>query len=241
VRVIGVIPARWDSRRLPAKALADIGGLPMVAWVHRRAAAATSLNEVIVATDDARIVDAVEASGGRAVWTRADHVSGTDRVWEAVSELEADVIVNVQGDEPLLDPRVIDAVVAPLVRDAGLDVVTAAAPLVGDPDVASVVKVVCDHQGDALYFSRARVPHAGPWLHHLGLYAFRRAALRSFVSRAPGPLEESERLEQLRLLEHGERVRVVRVAAAGPSVDTPADLEAVRAIVDRDGLVPEFF
>ena len=208
----------------------------MVVWVHHRAAAARALHDVIVATDDERIADAVRASGGRAVMTRADHASGTDRVWEAVAELEADVVVNVQGDEPLLDPATIDAVVAPLLDDPHVDVATAAAPLVGDPTVPSVVKVVCDQRGDALYFSRSAVPHGGPWLHHLGLYAFRRAALEDFVSRDRGRLESSERLEQLRLLEHGKRVRVVRVEGASPSVDTPADLEAVRAIVDRDGL-----
>ena len=141
----------------------------MVVWVHHRAAAARALDAVVVATDDTRIADAVTAAGGTAVMTRTDHASGTDRVWEAVSELDADVVVNVQGDEPLLDPATIDAVVAPLLADPTVDVATAAAPLVSDPAVPSVVKVVCDHRGDALYFSRAPIPHGGPWLHHLGL------------------------------------------------------------------------
>lgn len=223
--VLVVIPARFASTRLPGKALVDIAGRPMIEHVVRRAQA-SSADRVVVATDDVRIVEAVESFGGHVVMTSSSHVSGTDRVHEAAKELDGDIVVNVQGDEPLLDPSLIERLVAAF--EEGVDVVTAAA-WVADASSPDVVKVVCDARGDALYFSRSPVPHGGPFLQHLGVYAYRRAALDRFVTTSPGPLERIERLEQLRVLEHGGRIRVVVVEQAHPSVDTAADLARVRA------------
>lgn len=226
--VLAVIPARFESHRLPGKPLADIAGKPMVQHVYERASA-SAVDRVVVATDDVRIRDAVSAFGGEAVMTRSDHVSGTDRVHEAAGRALAgpgDIIVNVQGDEPLLDPTLVDRLVE-AVRD-GADVATAATP-VADAADPNVVKVVCDASGHALYFSREPIPHGGPYLQHLGVYAFRRDALERFVTTSPGRLERIERLEQLRVLESGGRIRVVLVDRAHPSVDTPADLAHVRA------------
>jgi 3-deoxy-manno-octulosonate cytidylyltransferase (CMP-KDO synthetase) len=227
---IGVIPARFASTRLPGKPLALIQGRTMVEHVYRRAARSARLDVVVVATDDPRIEAAVYAFGGRVVMTSPDHVSGSDRVFEAVRDLPGDVIVNIQGDEPLLDPASIDAVIEPLLADPRIPVATAAAPLEGDPGSPSVVKVVRAESGDALYFSRSPIPAGGPWLHHIGLYAYRRRALADFVARPPGPLERTERLEQLRFLESGVAVRVVLVERAPLSVDTPEELERIRAL-----------
>jgi len=226
--IVGVIPARWASTRLPGKPLAEIAGRPMIEHVYRRASQVRRLSSVVVATDDVRIAQAVRAFGGEAVMTRDDHVSGTDRIWEVVAGGQADAVVNIQGDEPLIDPAVIDAVAAPLLE--GASVITAAAPLRDDPMTPSVVKVVCDQAGNALYFSRSAIPHGGDCLHHVGLYAYTREALQAFVSRQPGPLERAERLEQLRFLEYGDRIRVVAVERAPISVDTPEDLARAREL-----------
>jgi len=229
MNIIGVVPARWASTRLPGKPLAEIDGRPMIEHVVRRASLARRLSAVVVATDDARIAAAVRGFGGDVVMTRGDHVSGTDRIWEVVQgRAGVDAVVNIQGDEPLIEPDVIDAVAAPLL--GGVQVITAAAALRDDPMTPSVVKVVCDQVGDALYFSRSRIPHGGACLHHVGLYAYTREALQSFVSRTPGPLERAERLEQLRFLEYGDRIRVVAVERAPISVDTPEDLARVRQL-----------
>jgi 3-deoxy-manno-octulosonate cytidylyltransferase (CMP-KDO synthetase) len=228
--VVIVIPARYASVRLPGKALAEIAGLPMIHHVHLRAQAVSGVDVVLVATDDERIASVVRGFGGEVVMTSPDHQSGSDRVWEAISGREAAIVVNVQGDEPLLDPQVVEAVIAPFV-DPAVMVTTAATTLeLADHHTSSVVKVVLDQRGDALYFSRSLIPSSGPALRHLGIYAYRREALGRFCAWPRGPLERAERLEQLRLLEHGERVRVVLVGAAGPSVDTPEDLERVRAL-----------
>jgi 3-deoxy-manno-octulosonate cytidylyltransferase (CMP-KDO synthetase) len=252
VNLLGVIPARWASVRLPGKPLAEIAGRPMIEHVWRRASMARRLRSLVVATDDVRIAAAVEGFGGRAVMTRGDHVSGTDRIWEAVQALRAagelvDAVVNIQGDEPLIDPGLVDAVAAGLVEvpasggiqpSAGSErrVVTAAAPLEDHPAVPSVVKVVCDRGGYALYFSRAAIPHGGAAMHHVGIYGYTVDALSAFVSRPPGPLERAERLEQLRFLEYGDRIRVIPVDRAPVSVDTPEDLARVRLLVSEPGV-----
>ncbi len=236
-----VIPARYGSTRFPGKPLASIAGTPMICHVMRRAQKARRVDRVLVATDDERIKSAVIDCAGEAVLTRPDHPSGTDRVWEAVADTPYDIIVNVQGDEPLLEPLVIDAVVDALAGDPHVDIATAAVrsesgPRYVDPNV---VKVVRDRRGYALYFSRApvpwrrndgsHVPGSGTWLQHLGIYAYRRDALRAFVAAGPDPLEEIEGLEQLRALSLGMTVAVVEVRSASRGVDTPEDLERVEA------------
>jgi 3-deoxy-D-manno-octulosonate cytidylyltransferase len=225
--VLVVIPARMGSERLPGKALVDLGGRPMILRVVDAVARAKRVDAVVVATDDQRILDVVVQAGAQAVRTRADHSSGTDRVAEVASTGSAALIINVQGDEPLVDPSSIDRLVAAF-DDPSVEVATLAAPLSGDPSTPSRVKVVLDLRGRALYFSRAPVPTGGPFLHHIGLYGFRPAALRLFAETPPGPLEQSERLEQLRFLENGIAIQVVLVEHAHPSVDTPADLLEVR-------------
>ncbi len=236
-KVLAVIPARLSSRRLPGKALLPLAGRPMIVHVLDRARQVRGLARILVATDDPGIVAAVEAADGEAMLTDPGHVSGTDRVWEVVSRLardegvQYDVVVDIQGDEPLLRPAAVEALIEPF-ADPAVSVATVAAPLTTGLDDPSVVKVVTDHTGDALYFSRSRIPSSGPPLQHIGLYAFRPQALEAFAGRIPGPLERAERLEQLRFLEYGQAVRVVRVAEPSPSVDTPADLERVRALLE---------
>jgi len=224
VHAIAVIPARYASSRLPGKPLADLGGKPMIEHVWTRARASVA-RDVLVATDDERIRSVVEAFGGRAVMTSPDHSSGTDRVHEAAAGLDCDVVVNIQGDEPLVDPAVIDALIG-VFEDAEVDIATVGAPL-DDPDA---VKVLVDSGGNAADFRRGDLAGA---VRHLGLYAYRPAALADFVSLPVSPRERSERLEQLRLLENGRSIRVVRVASASPSVDTPEDLAEVRRILEQ--------
>ena len=230
---IAIIPCRYAAERLPGKPLADIHGRPMVAWVVQRCLAAGRVGRVIVATDDPRIAVAARQAGAEAMLTASDHRTGSDRVAEVVQRLamapEA-ALINVQGDEPLVDPDTIDAVLAAL-DDPQVEVATASAPLSGDPADPSRVKVVCDAAGRALYFSRAPIPHGGPHRVHLGLYAFRSRALLAFTGLPQGALERAERLEQLRLLEHGLSLRVVPVGRHAPSVDTPEDLHRVRGLL----------
>jgi 3-deoxy-manno-octulosonate cytidylyltransferase (CMP-KDO synthetase) len=236
--VVAIIPARYQSTRLPAKSLADIAGRPMIEHVYRRAEGARLVDGVIVATDDERIARVVESFGGAAWMTRADHASGTDRLAEVAESIACRVIVNVQGDEPLLDPAAIDAVVAPLLDDPQLEMSTACRPL-GEPDEftnPNVVKVVRDERGRALYFSRAPVPWPlatpgnapGIARVHLGLYAYRRDVLRRLASLAPTELERLESLEQLRALAHGIGIHVVETDYDSVGVDTAEDLDRVR-------------
>jgi 3-deoxy-manno-octulosonate cytidylyltransferase (CMP-KDO synthetase) len=242
-----LIPARLNSTRLPDKPLADIHGAPMVVRVAQQAARSQA-SRVVVAGDDARIVEACRAHGVQALLTRVDHVSGSDRLAEACEQLGLDgaaIVVNVQGDEPLISTGMIDACAA-LLHARDDCVMSTVAHAIDDPaEYASpnVVKVVCDASGRALYFSRASIPHwrdrpdalavssAPPPLRHVGLYAYRAAFLRRFPALPHAPLEALESLEQLRVLWHGERIAVhVSDDRPGPGVDTPADLERVRAI-----------
>lgn len=240
MKSIGVIPARYASSRLPGKPLADIAGKTMIEHVYRRAEQAKSLQAIYVATDDQRIYQSVRSFGGNVVMTREDHRSGTDRIAEAVGELDVDVVVNIQGDEPLLDPAEIDAVVAPFVGRPDLEMTTAAVAITDPRDVAdpSVVKVVLNLRGDALYFSRLPLPfyrsvEDGPHLKHIGLYAYRKEFLLTYARLAPTPLETIEQLEQLRVLENGYRIHVVLTEKDAISVDTPEDLERVRSLMLR--------
>jgi 3-deoxy-manno-octulosonate cytidylyltransferase (CMP-KDO synthetase) len=241
MKAIGVIPARWQATRLPGKPLAEIAGQPMIRHVYERASQAATLARVLVATDDERVLAAVRAFGGEAVLTSSDHRSGTDRVAEAAEPLSADVVVNIQGDEPLIDPAAIDSLVAPFDSEPGLSMTTLATPIRHGEEIKDpgVVKVVVDRQGYALYFSRYPIPYvrgqgAGAQrLKHLGLYAYRADFLQAFSRLEPTPLEQAEALEQLRALENGERIFVVLTEHDAVSVDTPEDLTRVRAIMER--------
>jgi 3-deoxy-manno-octulosonate cytidylyltransferase (CMP-KDO synthetase) len=234
-----VIPARYASERLPAKALAELDGLPMVARVYQRACRAATVEQVIVATDDERIAAAARAVGAVVVMTDPGHCSGSDRVAEVARALDHDIIVNVQGDLPLLDPAMVDSLVERLRSDPGCELATMAVPIDDHREMAdtSVVKLVCRADGRALYFSRAAIPFSrdaaagsrAPALHHVGLYAYRRDALLRFSQLEPTTLERSEKLEQLRALEHGMDIAVVVMAGGAPlEVDTPADLKKAR-------------
>ncbi len=238
--VLILIPARMASTRLPGKPLADIAGLPMIVHVLRRAEAA-EIGPVVVACDDETIAAAVDRAGGRAVMTRADHISGSDRIFEALGVADpngkARIVVNVQGDLPTLAPGDIVAALAPL-HDPTVDIATLAAEIRRpeertNPNVVKVVGTpVAPRRLRALYFTRATAPSGdGPLYHHIGLYAYRCAALERFVKLPPSPLEKRERLEQLRALEAGMRIDVTIVDSVPLGVDTPQDLEAARAIL----------
>jgi 3-deoxy-manno-octulosonate cytidylyltransferase (CMP-KDO synthetase) len=231
--VLAVIPARFQSTRLPGKILADIAGRPMIEHVYRRASAARLVHGVIVATDDERIAAAVRSFGGAALMTRPDHVSGTDRIAEAVGSLPCRIIVNVQGDEPLLEPETIDAAVEPLLNDDAVAMSTLSRPFAspGELENPNVVKVVTNNYGDALYFSRAPLPGASA---HIGLYVYRRETLLKLAASPAAAVELEERLEQLRALAYGLKIRVVQTTHTGGGVDTPADLERVRSAFARD-------
>ena len=234
MKAVAIIPARYASTRLPGKPLLAETGMPLIGHVVEAAARADRLDAVYVATDDERIREAVEAFGGRAVMTRADHASGTDRLAEAAEALglaDDDIVVNVQGDEPEIDPGYIDRLVGLLV-ESGAPMATLAAPL--DAEAAASpnhVKVVLAADGTALYFSRARIPYdrdgaGADYLLHMGIYAYRKRFLAAFAALAPTPLERTERLEQLRALENGHRIAVGVVPAAAPGIDTPDDYAA---------------
>jgi 3-deoxy-manno-octulosonate cytidylyltransferase (CMP-KDO synthetase) len=240
--ILILIPARMASTRLPGKPLAEIGGLPMIVHVLRRAQAA-DIGPVVVATDSAEIAAAVDKSGGRAVMTRADHLSGSDRIFEALGKVDpgkaAKIVVNVQGDLPTLKAADIAASLTPL-ADAAVDIATLAAEITkaGERNNPNVVKVVGTPAGPArlraLYFTRATAPSGdGPLYHHIGLYAYRRSALERFVKLPPSTLEQREKLEQLRALEAGMRIDVAIVDTVPLGVDTPEDLETARAMLER--------
>jgi 3-deoxy-manno-octulosonate cytidylyltransferase (CMP-KDO synthetase) len=238
MRVIGVIPARYESSRLAGKALADILGKPMVRHVYERARLARNLDEIVVATDDDRIRQIVAGFGARAIMTSAEHRSGTDRVAEAIGSDAAEIIVNIQGDEPMLDPLMLEEVVAPFRRGTCAGLVTLKKEVFHDHEFADpgVVKVTTDPRGMALYFSRSLIPYPRsrtPHFHvfeHVGVYAYTRECLLRFAALPVSPLEEIEGLEQLRALENGIPILVVetRSRVQSISVDTQADLERVR-------------
>jgi 3-deoxy-manno-octulosonate cytidylyltransferase (CMP-KDO synthetase) len=241
LRTVAVIPARYDSTRFPGKALADLDGRPMIEHVYRRTARAAGVDAVIVATDDRRIADAVTAFGGTAVMTAASHRTGTDRVAEVASRLACDVVINVQGDEPLIDPRMVAEVAAPFAADPALRMATLKRPITepADFDDPGVVKVVTDRFGHALYFSRAPIPASfadtprAVW-RHIGLYAYRRTFLLELAALPQSPLERAESLEQLRALEHGVPILTLETAFDSIGVDTPEDLERVRRRLAAD-------
>jgi len=232
VLVIAVIPARYDSSRLPGKALAEIGGVPMIVRVWRQTRRARSLERVIVATDDERIAHAVRAAGGEAEMTASTHQSGTDRIAEVAARIDAEIYLNVQGDQPFIAPEDLDALVAPMRAEPALAMATLATPITDREEWynPNKVKVVCDARGDAIYFSRSPIPFARDGgvpavaRRHIGVYGYRRDFLLRFAALEPGVLEQIEKLEQLRALERGYRIRVVASVAPSMEVDTPDDL-----------------
>lgn len=258
VDVLGVIPARYKSTRFPGKPLALIAGKPMIQWVYERARRAKLLDEVVVATDDRRIEKAVRRFGGKVVMTSAKHRSGTDRVAEVARKTRAALVVNIQGDEPLIKPKAIDQAVQALIHDRACDISTLAAVTgwraVFDYNVA---KVVTNREGYALYFSRQAIPFPSYllWLtsfenppnakelkskikkmkclQHIGLYVYRREALERLSRLQQSPLEKKEKLEQLRALENGLKIKVVRIPKGWPSVDRPEDVKEVERILAK--------
>ena len=243
MRTLCVIPARYASTRLPGKPLADICGKPMICRVLERASRAQKPEKVIVATDDQRIYDAVRAEGSEAILTRADHPTGTDRLAEVAEAYpEVDLIVNVQGDEPLIEPSVIDDLIAPFEMDENLPMATVMTRMDDAAEQLNPnnVKVIVDKLGYALYFSRSLVPYpravAGPVYKHIGIYAYRRDFLLRYARLEPTPLERAESLEQLRALENGYGIRVLETDCRFVGVDTPEDLALVNKIYREQGL-----
>ena len=254
-QVVAVIPARYASSRFPGKALVDIAGKPMVQWVYERTCQAAGVGHVLVATDDARILQVVQGFGGHAVMTSRTHPTGTDRLAEVAATLDAELIVNVQGDEPLIEPAAIDAAIAPCAADPTLVMSTLRCPIptVDELFDISITKVVCDAQDFALYFSKAPIPyHRDAWgplptmvprlrlaggtapvvgWRHIGLYVYRRTFLLDFARLPQTPLERLEQLEQLRALEHGYRIKVVPTQYVSIGVDTPEDVAKVRRLL----------
>jgi 3-deoxy-manno-octulosonate cytidylyltransferase (CMP-KDO synthetase) len=241
MRIIGVIPARYKSSRLEGKPLADIHGKSMVQHVYERASRSSALDDLVVATDDERIRDAVLGFGGKAMMTGAAHRSGTDRVAEVVRDMDADVVVNIQGDEPMLDPAMLTELVEPFRKGTEAGIVTLKKRVLHESDFEDpgVVKVVADAAGYAFYFSRSLIPFPRvrtakfAVFEHLGLYAYTREALTRLAALPPSDLEEIEGLEQLRALENGIRILVVETSSRQEmlSVDTQADLERARQLM----------
>ena len=250
---IAIIPARYASARLPGKPLLPLAGIPMIMHTVERASRARLISRVIVATDDARIRDAVRSHGGEAVLTSTKARSGTDRIAEAATSFDAEIIVNVQGDEPLIEPSTIDAAIEPLAADAGIFICTTSEPITLVEDVfnPSVVKVVTDDRGFALYFSRSPIPYIRPapeltleeslrrdagllsnYRKHSGLYAYRSGFLQEFAGLKGALLESLESLEQLRALENGYSIRVVKVEHRSIGVDTRQDYERVKRLIE---------
>jgi 3-deoxy-manno-octulosonate cytidylyltransferase (CMP-KDO synthetase) len=245
MKITAIIPARYASTRFEGKALADIKGKPMVRHVYERTAMAQLVSEVVVATDDERIASVVRAFGGRVVMTSRDHETGTDRLAEVAAGIDSEIVVNVQGDEPLIEPAMIDEAIRPLVEDPAIVMGTLKSRIRNLHDFLSpnVVKVVTDRNGFALFFSRSPLPNfrdkwndlkdeafnSGKLLchKHVGLYVYRRDFLLQYARMAPSQLELSEKLEQLRVLENGYRIKVVETAYESIGVDTPGDLEKV--------------
>ncbi len=248
LETIIIIPARYGSTRFPGKPLARLWGKPIIQHVYERASQSRLCSRVIIATDDDRIAAAARGFGAEVAMTRTDHPSGTDRVAEVAAGLKADLIVNVQGDEPLVDPVAIDAAVEPLIAAPMISMSTLAAPIEEIADLANpnVVKVVMDQAGFALYFSRLPIPFVRDgreWrklvarddfevirYRHIGLYVYPREFLLCLTNLPPTPLEQAEKLEQLRALEHGHKIKVVIVEKASPGIDTPEDLELLVAV-----------
>jgi 3-deoxy-manno-octulosonate cytidylyltransferase (CMP-KDO synthetase) len=243
-KAVGIIPARWGSTRFPGKALHEIAGKPLLRRVWERCRQAKKLDRLIIATDDFRIAEAAFEWGSEVAMTSANHASGTDRIAEVAAKLKQfSHIINIQGDEPLIDPRLIDRLVGELQRDRKLEMITAAHPF-DDPQEAESphqVKVVVNDKSDALYFSRAEIPFVRDaksrpqYFRHDGIYGYRRDLLLRFVRWKTSPLERAEALEQLRALENGVRIRVVMTGSGSPGVDTPEDARMIERVIASRG------
>ena len=243
MRILGIIPSRFGSSRFPGKPLAPLCGKPLVAWTALAAQKARLLDDVIVATDDERIAEAARANGAKAAMTPPELPSGTDRIAAAAGDFaDDDILVNIQGDEPLIDPALIDALAAKLRDDGSWDMATAGTPIesMEDLEARSVVKIAVARSGAALYFSRLPIPcnrdaapdlSSGLYLRHLGIYAYRGAFLRRFIAEKPCALERTEKLEQLRALWMGAKIAVIRTVDEGMGVDTPEDAARVEEIL----------
>lgn len=243
---IGVIPARFGSTRFPGKVLADILGRPMIQWVWEAAKNAFLLDELIVATDDERVAKVVEGFGGKASLTSPQHRTGTDRICEVVNPLDVKVVVNIQGDEPMLDPPMVDELARTLLEDPGIQMATLSYPIKSRHELKdpNVVKVVTDKHGFALYFSRSPIPYMRPdrrlaidkkpiFFKHIGMYAYTKDFLFTFANLSHSALEEAEVLEQLRALEHGYRIKVLEARFDSIGVDTPKDLKKVKKLLEK--------
>jgi 3-deoxy-manno-octulosonate cytidylyltransferase (CMP-KDO synthetase) len=242
-KILGVIPARFSSSRFPGKVLALISSKTMLQHVYERACQARYLTSTIIATDDDQVHTVAKSFGARVIMTRPDHLSGTDRVAEAASAENAEIVVNIQGDEPLIDPAAIDTAILPLVHEPSVVMATLKKRIeypreITDPNV---VKVVTNAENDAIYFSRCPIPYmrqdsggsiGTAYFKHIGLYVYKREFLLGYSSLPVGPLEQAERLEQLRAIENGFRIRVVETEYESLGVDTPADLERVSRLVE---------
>jgi 3-deoxy-manno-octulosonate cytidylyltransferase (CMP-KDO synthetase) len=242
VQVVCIIPSRYESTRFPGKPLADLCGKPMIQHVYERVLRARTVSSAAVATDDERIYEAVRAFGGRAVMTSSLCRSGTDRIAEAVEKMglkDDDIVVNIQGDQPLFEPTQVDEVVQPLLDDPAIPMSTLIYRIVRDEEIThpNAVKTVFDREHFALYFSRATIPfvrdrgNRADYYKHHGIYAYRRGFLRTFIALPDGMLERLEALEQLRALEHGYRIKVVITPHDSVEVDTPQELERVRRLI----------
>src|ERR1700704_364061 len=243
-KAVGIIPARWGSTRFPGKALHEIAGKPLLRHVWERCRRAKKLDRLIIATDDFRIAEAAFDWGGEVAMTSANHGSGTDRIAEVASKLKQFAhVINIQGDEPLIDPKLIDRLVRELQRDKTLEMITAAHPFADSREAESPhqVKVVVNQNGEALYFSRAAIPFVRDastrpqYFRHQGIYGYRRDLLLRFVRWKTSPLERAESLEQLRALENGVRIQVVMTGSGSPGVDTPEDAKAVERLMTSAG------
>ncbi|MGB6221913.1 3-deoxy-manno-octulosonate cytidylyltransferase [Haloferula sp.] len=241
IHITGILPARWGSSRFPGKPLHLIAGKPLIQHVWERCSRCMRLDDLLIATDDERIFSAAEAFGARAVMTSSEHPTGTDRIAEAIASLPGTThVVNIQGDEPLIDPELIDELAATMANEPDLDMATAANPLdPADPAVndPNVVKVVTTLDGRALYFSRSPLPFFRnpvqdlPVLRHKGIYAYRRTFLERFVTWPPSPLEQAESLEQLRALENGASIKVLTTTDTSPGVDTPEQAREIERLL----------
>jgi 3-deoxy-manno-octulosonate cytidylyltransferase (CMP-KDO synthetase) len=243
-KAVGIIPARWGSTRFPGKALHLIAGKPLLRHVWERCRRAKKLDRLIIATDDFRIAEAAFDWGAEVAMTSPNHGSGTDRIAEVAAKMKQFAhIINIQGDEPLIDPKLIDRLVRELQRDKTLQMITAAHPFedLREAESPHQVKVVLDEKGDALYFSRAPIPfardatHATQYFRHQGIYGYRRELLLRFVRWKTSPLERAEALEQLRALENGVRIRVVMTGSGSPGVDTPEDARMIERLIASAG------
>jgi len=243
-KAVGIIPARWGSTRFPGKALHSIAGKPLLRHVWERCRRAKRLERVIIATDDFRIAEAAFDWGAEVALTSPNHASGTDRIAEVAAKLKTFAhIINIQGDEPLVDPKLIDRLIRELQRDQKLEMITAAHPFEDRDDAQSPhqVKVVVNQRGDALYFSRAPIPffrkpsEQPQSFRHQGIYGYRRDLLLRFVRWKTSPLEYAEALEQLRALENGVRIRVVMTGSGSPGVDTPEDARVIERLLKSAG------